>query len=285
MEDTRQGGWANPNDFSVVFRCTCVKFADEFIQKGSIKFNTPSSWVQYAIEKGEGRGDRLEGTIAMFHYLDLDRMIELNQKYMSCLSLIRVPYHQTIYLKNEYSLGLPCYCLYIMKNSLFECPNKEGKHRLSADIPASYFRDFMDNLTPEKVEKLSYEEKPALIIINDFAKFKERLMNKLLDIGLDESEIIISSVTYINFERYGEDGWWDFGQVFPKELLIKNKRFENQSEARIIINSDKEYIKDFLYNNPIELGPMFDIATIHKGYLYGGIRVEGTINIELLNRE
>lgn len=282
MKDKKQGGWANPNDFSAVFRCTSVKYADEFMKKGSIKFNTPSSWIQYSMDKGEGRGDRLEGAVALCHFADVEKIVELNQEYKDYLSLVRMPYEERIYLKNSRSLNLPCYCLYIMKHSLFECPNKEGEHRVCADIPASYFRDFMDDLPPEDVEKLSDDEKPALIIINDFNEFKNRLIEKLVSIGLDEREIIISSVRYLDFEKYGREGWWDFGKMFPKELLIKNKRFENQSEARIIVNTDKEHVKEVLYNNPIEIGPMIGIAKVYKGYLYKGLNVEMTCRIERL---
>lgn len=36
------GEWSEPNGFSAVFRLTSSKYADAFVDKGSIKFNTPN---------------------------------------------------------------------------------------------------------------------------------------------------------------------------------------------------------------------------------------------------
>lgn len=42
----------------LTLRCTEVKYAYSFLEKGEIKFNTPQSWVNRAIEFGKGRGDK-----------------------------------------------------------------------------------------------------------------------------------------------------------------------------------------------------------------------------------
>ncbi|KGE17261.1 hypothetical protein [Paenibacillus wynnii] len=73
--------WVKPESFVSAFRCTTQKYAETFYKKGEIKFGTPSSWVKYAFEKGEGRGDKFEGTMATCHIFDIDRLKELNQKY------------------------------------------------------------------------------------------------------------------------------------------------------------------------------------------------------------
>ena len=39
--------------------------------------------------------------------------------------------------------------MYYLKNKNFPCPDVEGIHELEGTIPASYFRDFADNLPPE----------------------------------------------------------------------------------------------------------------------------------------
>lgn len=166
-----------------------------------------------------------------------------------------------------------------MKNSLFPCPDTEGKHRVTADIPASYFRDFSDNRLPEDIGKLPLEDQPALIIISDFNEFKCRLYKALRQLGLEESEILIGNVSYFDFERYGPNGWIDFDPKYPEELFIKNKRFETQSEARVIIKTKKKEIIDYLYSAPIELGCMKDIAQVHKGYLHKGVRVKMIVDI------
>jgi hypothetical protein len=167
-----------------------------------------------------------------------------------------------------------------MKNSLFSCPDSEGKHRITANIPASYFRDFSDNNLPEDIEMLPLEDQPALIIISDFDEFKNRLHKALRKVGLEDSEILIGNVSYFDFEAHGSNGWMDFGQKYPEELLVKNIRFAEQSEARIIIKTIKKEVIERLYSAPIKLGCMQDIAKVHKGYLHKGVRVEMTANIK-----
>ena len=50
------GVWANPDHFTAVFRLTSSKYAEVFIDKGSIKFNEPQSWIDYSKKYGNGRG-------------------------------------------------------------------------------------------------------------------------------------------------------------------------------------------------------------------------------------
>ncbi len=280
------GVWANPDHFTAVFRLTSSKYADDFIKKGSIKFNEPQSWIDYSKKYGKGRGNGYEGTIAFCDVLDYKRVIELNQKYNSnCIlntnlrPLTKETIGQRLFLKDKRSLQLPCFCFYIMKHSLFPCPDSAGKHRVSAHIPASYFRDFSDKLSPEDIKKRPLEDQPALIIIDSFDEFKVRLYKTLKSIGLEDTEIIIGNVSYFDFDEYGNEGWMDFGQKYPYELLVKNSSFKEQSEARIIIKTKKNKIIERLHNASIELGCMKDIAQVHKGYLHDGIRVEMTIEI------
>ncbi|SFM53964.1 hypothetical protein SAMN03159341_1458 [Paenibacillus sp. 1_12] len=277
-----KGVWAEPENFVSVFRCTTQKYAETFLKKGEIKFSTPSSWVKYAFEKGEGLGDKLEVTMATFHVFDIEHAIELNQKYKKYSDLVLIPIGQRVYLKRSRDMELPCFCFYILKQSMFDCPKEEGKHSLTATVPASYFRDFMDNLDPQEVEKLNRKEKSAVIFIHDYKEFEQRIINALMALGLNREEIIITRVSYIDFDKYGEYSWWDFGQRPPKELTIKHNRFENQSEARIIINTDDEKIKQILVK-PIEIGSLEDIATVSNIYLHGGMSVEITVNLELLD--
>jgi hypothetical protein len=277
-----KGVWAEPENFVSVFRCTTQKYAETFLKKGEIKFSTPSSWVKYAFEKGEGRGDKLEGTMATFHAFDIEHLTELNQKYRKYSDLVRISIGQRVYLKRSRDMELPCFCFYLLKQSMFDFPNEEGKHRLTATVPASYFRDFMDNLDPQEVEKLDRKDKPAVIVINDYKEFEQRITNALMALGLNREEIIITRVAYIDFDEYGECGWWDFGQRPPMELAIKHNRFENQSEARIIINTDDERIRQILAK-PIEIGSLEDIAMVSNTYLHEGMSVEITVDLESLD--
>lgn len=94
----------------------------------------------------------------------------------------------------------------------------------------------------------------------------------ILELGVYKEEIFECNVNYLDFEQYGEDGWWDFGQSSPMELTIKHIRFEAQSEGRIIINTDRARIKELL-KNPIEIGSIEDISQYCDQYFYDGIRV------------
>lgn len=277
-----KGKWAEPEDFISVFRCTTQKYAESFLKKGEIKFNTPSSWVRYALEKGDGRGDKLEGTIAMFNMFDIERVCELNQKYKEHSDLFRMTDGQRVYLKKSRDMELPCFCFYILKQNMFDCPNEEGKHSLRATVPSSYFRDFMDNLDSKEVEKLDMNDRPAVIYIYNYKEFEKRIIDALIELGLNKDEIIITRVSYIDFNKYGENGWWDFGQKPPMELSIKHIRFINQSEARIIVNTDNDRIKQIL-QKPIEVGSLEDIASVSNTYLHEGMSVELTANLKLID--
>ncbi|QUH28210.1 hypothetical protein [Vallitalea guaymasensis] len=268
--------WANPENFFAMFRCTTVQYAESFLNKGQIKFNTPDSWVKYAIENSEGRGDKFEGTMAMFDMLyDLEHIKELNEKYMKYSKLKRMKIDRSIYLKSERDMLLPCFCFYILKNKMFKCPDVGGTHRLSTMVPASYFRDFMDNLEPCKVKKLDEKDKPAVIVVYNYKEFENRIIKALMQLGLKREEIIIARVSYLDFNY---NTWWDFGQIPPLELAIKDIRFSSQSEGRIIINTDDIKIKNIL-EEPIEIGSLEDIASISKTYLYEGMKIDLTVDL------
>lgn len=277
--------WANENDSLLRIRLTEVKYADAFLQRGSIKFNTPSAWAEYAIDHGDGRGDFYEGTIAFCHYADIEHLCELKNKYTPQVvvgakyrDLSTEIYRNRILFKDRRSMQLPCFCLYLFKVAALDVPVKEGKQKFKASIPGSYFKDFTDNMTLEEVSHLPEEKQPAMIIIEDYNKFQERLCNALKKIGIKESEILPGIVSYYDFDEYGEYGWKDFGQEYPKELLVKNNRFVNQSEGRIIVKTSNYKILDIL-KSPIELGDMSDIAQVCKGYFPEGLDIEVDLDV------
>lgn len=279
--------WANPNTNVLRIRLTEAQYADDFIERGCIKFGTPESWVKYAELYGDGRGDAYEGTLAFCHFLDYERAIELEEKYspshilnVNSRALVKKLYKQRLLFKDRRSMQLPCYCLYLMKVSAFTPLDKPGKQQLRTSIPGSYFRDFVDNKSDDEIRKLPAQNQPALIIIENFDIFLIRLKEKLFSLGVKENEILTSYVEYKNFEEYGEEGWFDFGQKYPKELFIKKERFMEQSEGRIIINTSNIDILKRLCT-PIELGNMSDIAQVIYGYYPEGIDVEITASVFL----
>lgn len=207
--------WGNPDAFSMVLRCTKMRYARTFLNCGQIKFSTPSSWVEYEEKYGDGRGDRLEGTMATFNIWNFENSLPILRKYSHYTDLLKIQNGNRIYLKRRRDMHLPCFCLYYLKNSMFICPKEPGIQKLKTSIPYSYFRDFADNMSPEEVQKLPEDERPVLIVIEDYPEFKRRLVHKLIEIGLLDREIIETKVSYFDFDQYGEFGWWDFGQKSP----------------------------------------------------------------------
>ena len=277
--------WMNPNDNILRIRLTEMQYAEAFIDLGCIKFSTPESWVKYAKLHGDGRGDAYEGTLAFCHLLDYEKFLELQQKYSpstilnpNARELTKEIYNQRVLFKDKRSMQLPCFCLYVMRVNSFTPPQKEGKQSLKTSIPGNYFKDFADNKTEVEVSKLPQPEQPALIIIENFEIFLSRLKNKLFSLGLQENEILVSYTSYFDFEKYGQAGWYDFQQKYPNELFVKNLRFKDQSEGRIIINTKNPDIMKAL-SQPIDLGNMSDIAQMVPGYHPEGINIELTASI------
>ena len=275
--------WKKPNSFSLVLRCTKKKYAKAFLEKGQIKFSTPQSWVEYGKKYGDGRGDCLEGTIACFNNLDFENKISILKKYEfynNKNNLIKMKCGNRIYIKIKREMQLPCFCLYYLKTEMFNCPAKTGVHKLKTSIPGSYFRAFADNISREKAEMLPEEERPVLLVINNYPEFKNRLINKLISMGVNSNEIIETLVTYYDFDQYGEMGWIDLDIESPLELVFKHIKFKDQNEGRIIINTKNEKTL-LMLKEPIEIGPLDDICLICDKYLYEGVDVELTANVVL----
>lgn len=275
----------NPNDNILRIRLTEMQYAEAFIDRGCIKFSTPESWVKYAEMYGDGRGDVYEGTLAFCHVHDIENVIELRRKYSpstildpNARQLTPKPHNQRVLFKDKRSMQLPCYCLYMMRVDSFPVPSEAGKQYLRTIIPGSYFKDFVDNKSKDEVKNLPDKNQPALILIKDFECFLNRLKKKLFCMGVQENEILINYIHYFDFEEFGQIAWHDFRQKYPHELFVKNSRFKDQSEGRIIINTDNPDIMKAL-SEPIDLGNMSDIAQIIQGYYPEGLGVEVTASI------
>ena len=273
--DTEKDGWVNPFETLFFLRCTSVKYAKDFIEKGSVKFGTPKAWEEAALKSHIiGRGDPYEGTIAFAHSMDIEHILELNIKYPNT---DRLYYNNRTLFKRVRSMNLPCFCMYGLNIDQFNTPKQDGWQKVKAEIPASYFFDFVDNKTVEEVFNLPEEDKPAVIVINNPSEFRKRVENYLISIGCDKNEIMFNYVNYMNFDKYGEDGWFDFSQIEPKELFIKSDSFSSQKEVRIVVNTDKKDVLEKL-NSPQEIGSMKDIATVLENFFKDGIKVETKVN-------
>lgn len=274
------GSWINPNENVLRICLTKASYADNFIKYGRIKFNTPQKWADYAKDHGDGRDDCYEGTLAFCHFLDVEKIVELNNKYSSSNILNvnnrpieRLLFKERILYKDKRSMCLPCYCLYLLKVDAFSTPNGTGVQILTTSIDGSYFRDFVDNQTKEQVERMPEDDQPSVIVISDFDAFKGKLIKELDNMGVCENDILVQYSAYFDFDKYGATGWYDFQQQYPKELFIKNKRFEKQSEGRIVIKTGDPNVLQRL-EDTIDLGDMNDIASVFKGYYPDGLEVK-----------
>jgi hypothetical protein len=275
--------WGNPTSSYFSIHCAKKEYVEDFIEHGSVKFGTPSEWVQEAKEKGEGRGDSLEGLIATYWYLDIENMKKI-EDYFADLKIIRNNVDGRIYLKNERSMDLPCFCIYRMPVSAFDCPDSTGMQKISGDVPKEYFQTFADNITPSYADGLNDKEKPAFYLIKDYDEFFRRVKKYMTDRGVKAQDVICSPVKFYNLEQYEKYGWWMCKSKSPRELFWKRDKFALQSEARIIINTDDLHIKKLLKEGPIELGNMEDIAVPVYKYLYDGMRVEMKVDVGKDNR-
>ncbi len=222
--------WGKPNELFAILRCTNKKYAKQLVDLGSIKFNTPKSWVKEEKEKGKGRGDILEGVFAACDILDVEGIIFYSQQYNDVYVEI---IDGLTYFRRKQTMYLPCYCFFFLRQGQFKLPNQEGVQKLTTKISGRYFRDFADNLKEEEIANLEEDKKPAIVLIHDIDEFIHRVTQKLISIGVKQSEIMLELIEYENkkvpFYCTADS---------PKELKLKDNSFSYQQEGRIIVNTD-----------------------------------------------
>lgn len=268
-------------DYFLALRCTTHKYAKDFVEKGEIKFSTPKSWVEYEEKYGKGRGDTLEGTFACCNLLDYENMKKLSVKYKLSADTNIEKYLKDgkVYFKHKDVMNLPVFCLYLLKADAFEWPDEAGWHTIRSLIPAKYFCDFAGQRSPEEIKKLPIDEQPSVVVIRDLDALKKRIVSYLLSLGIGKDEILITPISYYDFNQFGPYGWVDLCQAPPYELTIKDSSFSGQSEVRFIINTTNSSAADYLRNNAIHIGSLSDIAKNIDGYFAGGL--ECSCKVEL----
>jgi hypothetical protein len=187
--------WENPDNFIAILRCTNVKYADSLINSGTIMFNCARARADMELKSGKGQGDIHEGVFVSYHPLDIKSVLYYHQKYDDIESEFD---GNQVYFKRKSVMQMPAYCFYMLKQGLFTCSGKEGIQTLSAEIPGIYFQDFAEKMTKEQVISLNEEERPALVAISDFDKFINMIKIKLILIGVDESEILVQAINYVD---------------------------------------------------------------------------------------
>ena len=244
----------------MLFRCTRRDRAIQ-LQQGDLYFGSPQQWIDIEKKGNKGQGDVLEGTFMSAEISDNSSII----RALKINPTIEFFNHRGFVYFRRYSiLNIRCLCLYGLHNTAFSKEIKpDGRACYRTKIKKSYFSDFTEYKNREEYKRADYAEQPAVVLINNPYEFFERIRSFLLTLGVKENEIIISPVEYIN--KYTP---MLVNTQPPKELLLKDEAFAEQSEVRIIINSTSskylEYMKE--HNNTISIGSLADITDIYDYY-------------------
>lgn len=261
----------------VIFKMLERKWIEELYQKGTMRFYAPGKWVQYEIDGNRGQGDKYEGVFAIDKN-GQNREAEYREKYGEQLIVNYDGINK--YYQLQETLSSPTYCFYSLGDQHFEVPKDietEGQYEIKTVIAADYFQDFARGMSQEEIEKLPKEEQPALLIIfgyenikTFFKKVRQALKHQH---GIKDSEVLIEQVKYC-YSRQDRDSYVSPRTDPPKELFEKGREFENQREARIVLDTGRHKISD--YENDfveIEIGSMQQYAFIHDGYTPNGIAI------------
>lgn len=261
--------WLNPNAIYEDIVSLKRKFAQNFLTKGTIKFSTPASWVEYAFNNATGRGDILEGSYAAYPYdSNVRKFILENQNPDSDVVPILYKNSNLLHLKHRESMQLPCYCFYMFKLKQFTIQRNRGKLEAKATIPARYFRGLEDGRNWLTENELDKGEQLVSVIVENHEEFIKRIKSALNEIGVSNNEIIIRPIKY-----YELDKPYCKRRQHPMELFVKDKQFEDQSEGRIVIHTKNKEAERYLRENTIDIGSIEDIAYLDDHYYSGGMFV------------
>lgn len=265
----RKRVWEKPNNVWFFFKQTEYKYAKKMMETGNIKFNCAKTWVDIAKKKGQGQGDLYEGVFATCSPLDISTALSFHKRYDDVESEF---IGGTVYFRRKSVMELPVFCFYALKNGVFEVPQREGRQNFKATVPASYFKDFANNITKEQIDKLNEDQLPTIVIINDKLKFIDMIKEKLISMGAKESEILCELIAYDFDFKNNKKFRFNCKYESPQELFIKDKSFIHQSECRIVVNTKNKLLIEML-KEPIDIGPINDIAYISTTYFEEGMDI------------
>ena len=261
--------WKNPDAIYEDIISLKRKYATDFLTKGTIKFSTPVSWVDYALNNATGRGDILEGSYAAYPYdSNVRKFILENQNPDSDVVPILYKNSNLLHLKHKASMQLPCYCFYMFKLKQFTIQKQKDKLVAKGNVPARYFRGLEDGRNWVTENELDRGEQLVSVRVEEHEEFMRRIKIALNKIGVADKEIIIRSVKY-----YELDKPYCKRRQHPMELFVKDKQFSDQSEGRIVIHTKNKEAELFLRENTIDIGSIEDIAFLDDHYYSGGMFV------------
>ena len=246
---------------NMLFKCTIRKYAEDMLD-GNLFFNMPEKWIEIEeISQNKGQGDSLEGTFLTTDEND-------NSTFISNLKLSDDIEHfkknNKLFFRRKSVKKLFCYCLYGLNDNSFveKSEDRFGNVNFCSRIDKNYFSGFSD-VKEEEYFKIQEGERPAVVFISNPHEFFERIRNALVELGVKREDVIVSPVEYVDRNNNSIALL-----PYPHELLLKDISFKNQSEIRIIINSeDKSIIQKIKENNQIiNIGNINDIASIYDFY-------------------
>ncbi len=258
-----------------LFRCTKREYAEQFCQ-GKLYFGSPADWVEMEKQGNRGQGDILEG---VFFSCPEDESSQLVRCMKTDISLECFSHAGLLFFRRRRVLNLRCLCLYGLHDNTFKrVAEPTGKAYYQTTITRRYFASFSDCKSRDEYNAINRQEQPVVVLVHNPGLFFERVRTFLYCLDVNAEEIIISPVEYL------DRGVRSFAQVqSPRELLIKDMAFQDQSEVRIIINSNSkkylQYMKD--HNNIIDIGSLEDITTIYD-YYFDDMSIERWSGIGLM---
>lgn len=262
--------WVNPDMIYGYIVSLKRKFSDNFMKKGTIKFSTPASWVDYAKTNTTGRGDCLEGSYAAYPYdSNVRKFILESQNVDSEVIPILYQQKQLLHMKHKSSMQLPCYCFYIVRMKQFNIHKNETGYEANAVIPARYFRGLEDGRNWLSENELDKGEQLVSVIVEDYEEFLRRIRLALNKIGVENNEIIIRPIKYYDLSTP-----YCKRRQHPMELFVKDIQFADQSEGRIVIHTKNKEAEEYLRKNTIDIGSIEDIAYLDDHYYSGGMFID-----------
>lgn len=256
----------DPDMLVVLMKYMKFKYSNAFIKSGTMMFGSAMKWSK--ITDGAGRGDKLEGIYAICKSNDfLTRHVYQKR----CDDSYTEQYNKMVYFRSKRIMELPCYCLYGLSAEEFTEDEIEKRNRHFNVLP-QFFHEFADIPTDNYTKMINDENRPSLVLIYDIDEFYARVINSLHSLDVDDSEIIISGV------NYSEKSHSKICHESPLELLWKSPKYMHQNEVRIIINTNKADVINRLATEPINIGPLTDIARHFDVHFDNGLTLKLSFN-------
>lgn len=244
----------------MLFRCTKRDWAEQFCN-GKIYLSTPQKWIDIEKEGNKGQGDILEG---VFFSCKKDDNSSFIKQVKNNNSVEHFDIGDTIFFRRKDVVSLRCLCLYGLHNTAFQKKKYEnGRVRSCTSIPRSYFSSFSACGSRDEFEEIDYNEQPVVIFIKNPNEFFRRVIDSLVKMGISKDDVVVSPVVYGDKNTY---------RIYPidspKELLFKDKFFEDQSEVRIIVNNRDRNFQELMTasHGVIEVGSLEDITSVYDFY-------------------